>query len=64
MRRKKIVLRKTKSPQLNKALLSIQDTLNDIDSKLFELRELDKGSKLFVIVGYLMMGLGGGGHNL
>ena len=61
MKRKKIVLRKAKSSQLNKALLNIEDTLNDIDAKLLELRELDKGSKLFVFIGYLLIGLGGGG---
>ncbi len=60
-RKKSIELRKTKSPQLNKALINIEETLNDIDDKLNELRELDKGSKFFAILGWLLMGSGGGG---
>ncbi len=58
---KRIVLRKTKNPQLNKALASIEETLNDINDKLEELRELDKGSKVFAVLGWLLMGMGGGG---
>ena len=52
---------KNKKHRFSKALHNIQETLNDIDVKLDELRELDKGSKFFVIAGYLLMGLGGGG---
>lgn len=58
---KKIELKKTRNPQLNKALDEIEETLNEIDDKLRELRELDKGSKLFAILGWLFMGFGGGG---
>ena len=61
MDKKRVVLKKSKSPQLNKALVDIEDTLNDIDDKLEELRQLDKGSKVFAIIGYLLLGLGGGG---
>ncbi|MBD3312039.1 hypothetical protein GF352_01115 [archaeon] len=57
----KVSLRKTKNPQLNKALGEIEETLNSIDDKLNDLRELDKGSKFFAVIGWLMMGLGGGG---
>ena len=45
---KRIVLRKTKNPQLNKALASIEETLNDINDKLEELRELDKEFGLLI----------------
>ena len=58
---KKIILRKTRNPQLNKALINIEETLNDINSKIDELRMLDKGSKFFAGLGWLLMGFGGGG---
>jgi len=61
MKKKRVVLKKSKNPQLNKALVDIEETLNDIDDKLEELRQLDKGSKFFAIIGYLLLGLGGGG---
>ncbi len=61
MRKTHIELKKTKNPQLNKALVNIEDTLNGINDKLEELRELDKGSKFFAVLGWLLIGLGGGG---
>lgn len=57
----RIKLKKTRSRQLNKALVEIEETLNEIDGKLNDLRELDKGSKFFAILGWLLMGFGGGG---
>jgi len=61
MKRKGVKLKRTRSKQLNKALVNIEETLNDINDKIYELRDLDKGSKFFAIIGYLLMGLGGGG---
>ena len=59
--KKGIVIKKTKSPQLNKVLTDIEETLNGIDDKLRELRELDKGSKFIALFGWMLMGFGGGG---
>lgn len=58
---KKVVLKKTRSPSLNKALTNIEETLNGINDKVDELRMLDQGSKFFAGIGWLLMGLGGGG---
>lgn len=57
----RVKLKKTRSKSLNKALTDIEETLNAIDDKLNDLRELDKGSKFFALIGYLLIGLGGGG---
>jgi len=45
----------------NKLMKDVQETLNDINDKLSELINLDKGSKTFIIIGWLLMALGGAG---
>ena len=49
------------SAQTSKVLMNIQGTLNEINEKLSELRELDRGSKSLTIIGLILIGLSGGG---
>jgi predicted esterase len=61
MVKKKTILSLFGGSQVNKVLANMEETLNDINAKLDELRELDKGSKFLAILGWLLMGFSGGG---
>jgi hypothetical protein len=61
MVKKKKILNLFGGSQVNKVLANMEETLNDINAKLDELRELDKGSQFLAVLGWLLMGLGGGG---
>lgn len=40
---------------INKLLVDLKETLDDVNDKITELKSLSKGSKLFVIVGWFLM---------
>ncbi len=47
-----------KKPSMHKMIYDITATMEDVSEKLDELNQLSKGSKLFVVLGWLLMSSG------